>query len=218
MRDSFFKETAFVLAILCLSSLALAGTTAKIWLNMSDSFYDVDGVVWDEETNIYNGTDFELNVTSTAKVVIKNATLIISLHSLDASSIIYVSVDGHQIPLSEFGYGTPGWTTCQDVYLEFPGHGIFPTNYSLYDIGDIQPKGSKLVTINISSSLEVPRTHYDMVGFSENSTGGLCWDFMSPCSHDAGTGTAPAFPSAAVPIAILLTAPLAAYRLATRKH
>ena len=219
MRYSIFKEALFVLGILCFSSLAFAGVPAKLWLNMSDSFYDVGGIVWDEETNIHAGTDFELNVTNTAKDTIKNATLIISLHPDDAYSIINISIDGNVTNGSEFGYGTPGWTTCQGKYLEFPAHGIFPANYSLYAIGDLQPKESRLVTINISSTLSNPRTHYDVVGFSLNSTGDLCWAFMNPCSHDAGTnGTVPAFPGAAVPLAIVLAAPFIAYRFAVRKH
>jgi len=159
----------------------------KLWLNISNGYYDESDSVWDEETTIYNGTDFRLNLTNKGSKASSNTTLILSLHPGDYSSISYVAVNGHQIMQSEFGYGTPGWNKCEGGFHYFPSHGIFPANYSLYDLGNISAGGSVLVTINISSSISNPRTHYDAAGFAIKN-GDLCWDFKTPNSHDAGTG------------------------------
>jgi len=184
----------------------------KLWLNISDSYY---ADVWDNETNIYNGTDFKLNITNTGSELSRNTTLITSLHPLTYPGLISVSVNGHVIPQSEFGYGTPGWNKCEGGFHYFPSHGIFPANYSLYDLGNIPAGGSVLVTINISSSSPNPKTHFDAVGFAIKN-GSLCWDLKTPNSHDAGTNgsNVPFFPSALIPLAIGLAVPAAAYRLA----
>ena len=193
---------------------------AKLWLNISDSYY---GDVWDEETNIYNGTDFQLNVTNTGSSESKNTTIITSLHPLTYPGIVSVSVNGHVIPQSEFGFGTPGWEKCNGGYHSFPSHGVFPANYSLYDVGNIPAHGSILVTINISSSSPNPKTHFDAVGFKmhedeETEEDELCWSVRNPESHDAGTNgedhehNAPFFPSSLIPMAIGLAAPVAAFK------
>lgn len=195
------------------------GGFAQLRLNISGSYYDENGLVWDEETNIYNGTDFQLNLTDKGSKLSRNTTLIISLHPDDYSSIISVTVNGHVIPQSAFHNGTPSWNKCNGGNHSFPSHDIFPAYYALYDIGNVSAGSSALVNISISSTLtdRNPRVHFDAVGFSL-SCNVLCWDLKTPNSHDAGTDgenhdhNVPFFPGALVPLAIGLAVPVAAYK------
>lgn len=222
---SQLKYISIFLGMFLFSSLAFASGghgsgEGMLRLNITDGYYDLSGV-WDNQTTIFDGKDFQLNITNRGSKTSKNTTVIVSLHPDDSGSISSVSVNGHAIPQSEFGFGTPGWIDCSSKhYQSFSPHGIFPANYSTYDVGNIPAGKSILVTINISSSLEFPRTHYDAVGFSLKEIDDedvLCQDFKNPNSDDAGTdghdNNVPFFPTYLAAIAAILAAPVAAYRL-----
>jgi hypothetical protein len=121
---------------------------------------------------------YTLDIYNHDKAPVSNVVLVISVNNI--SLLRSVTIGGTTIQASSFVNGSPA-LGCDKKAM--PSHGVFPTYYAEYVVGDIGARA--LVTLQISVDGDVGlKTHYDAYGHQIAGKKRRCVEVHNPFSHD----------------------------------